>query len=265
MSVAEQTRFRRGERPPGAPVGRARLGGGVARQSRPRCSLAVLADRLEKGESWQAALNDPQVRLPEHVRGLLQASLKTNNVPRTLEQFAHLNRRSTQLRREMLLSVAYPLAVILSVVVLFACFEYFVVAELARMYEAIFQDFGTVESPLRMPAMTRLMIAWSGPPAVTLLVVVLVVGVVLPVVWYVWRPLWLDVLVHRVPIFGPLWLWAGMVDLCRLLALLLQSGIPLPEALRLTAAGLIAASWPRPAGVWQAASRRDSRWPSRSP
>jgi type II secretory pathway component PulF len=111
------------------------------------------------------------------------------------------------------------------------------VAELARLYEDLYCDFA-VRLPLGLPAMTRLMMAWSGPPAVMLAVLALVVGVVLPLAWSAWRPLWLDVIAHRLPILGPLWLWGGMVDVCRLLALLLRTGIPLPDALRMTAAGL---------------------------
>lgn len=236
MSVAEQSVSSEASAAPALPWAVRALAEELP-GSRAAGSLTRLAERLERGESWQTALDHPEIGLPEHVRGLLQAGLKTNNIARTLEEFAHLNRRSTQRQREMGLSVAYPLAVIVSIVALFGCFEFFVVAELARTYESMFQDYA-IRTPLGLPAMTRLIMAWSGPPAVALLVLVLVVGVGLPAVWSVWRPLWLDVLVHRLPIFGPLWLWAGMVDLCRLLALLLESGIPLPEALRLTAPGL---------------------------
>jgi type II secretory pathway component PulF len=209
------------------------LGGGRVSES-----LKRLAERLQRGDSWQAALSDPQIRLPDHVRGLLEASVRTPHVAATLEQFVHLNRRSAQLAREMWLSVAYPLAVIVCVTVLFACFEFFIVAEMARIYDDIYTDFALSSSPLGLPAMTRLLVAWSGPPAIGLLLLVLIVGVLLPVIWSVWRPLGLDVLAHRLPILGPLWLWGGMVDLCRLLALLLEAGIPLPDALRMTAAGL---------------------------
>ncbi len=200
-------------------------------------SLVQLAQRLERGESWQQALDAPDLGLPDHVRGLLAAGLQTHRVAGTFEQFVHLNRRSVQLQREMWISVAYPLAVVVSLGLLFACFEYFVVAEMARIYEDIYQDFG-LNRPLVLPALTRLMIAWSGPPVFALAALTLIVGVCLPLAWSIWRPLWLDVIAHRVPVLGPLWLWAGMVDVCRLLALLLEAGLPLPVALRSTASGL---------------------------
>ena len=145
-------------------------------------SLKRLAALLEQGHGWQKALADPTLRIPEHVRGLLQASLHSPDVAGTLERFVHLNRRSVQLRREMWLSVAYPLAVIVALGILFCCFEFFVVAELGRMYENLFQDFGMTQ-PLVLPAMTRVMIAWSGPPALVLLATLLILGVLLPVVW----------------------------------------------------------------------------------
>jgi type II secretory pathway component PulF len=155
----------------------------------------------------------------------------------TLEQFVHLNRRSAQLRREMWLSVAYPLAVMVSLGVLVACFEFLVVAELGRLYEDIYADVG-MQTFVGLPAMTRFMIAWSGTPSLVLLAVVLILGVLLPLVWSSFRPLWLDVVAHRLPLVGPMWLWAGTADLCRLLALLLENGMALPKALRSSSAGL---------------------------
>ncbi len=102
----------------------------------------------------------------------------------------------------------------------------------------MYQDFGTYQSSLTMPAITRLLIAWTGTPTLVLLAAVVIVGVVLPLVWSLWRPLWLDVVAHRLPLVGPMWLWASTVDLCHVLALLLEAGLPLPQALRSTAAGL---------------------------
>lgn len=200
-------------------------------------ALVRLADRLERGETWQNVLEDPGLRLPSHVRGLLRAGLQTQHVPLALEQLVHLQRRSLQLRREMWLSVAYPLTVMVSLGVLFTCFEFFVVAELARMYENMYTDY-SIRTPIGLPAMTQLMVDWSGPPAIALLLSIVTVGILLPAAWSLWRPLWLDILANRLPILGPLWLWAGMVDFCRLLALLLQAGVALPEALRCVSDGL---------------------------
>ena len=43
---------------------------------------------------------------------------------------------------------------------------------------------------------------------------------------------------YAVPLVGPVWRWAGLFNFSRLMALLLGQQVPLPSALRLTAAGL---------------------------
>src|SRR5690606_36737825 len=126
-------------------------------------SLQTLANRLQRGDSWSESLRDPHVRLPPYMRGLLDAAIRTPQAAQTLEQFVHFQRRSSELRREMWLSVAYPLAVLVSLAVLFCCFEYFIVAELARIYEDFQRDFN-VQRELNWPAVSLAMMAWSGPP-----------------------------------------------------------------------------------------------------
>jgi type II secretory pathway component PulF len=65
-----------------------------------------------------------------------------------------------------------------------------------------------------------------------LLLVVLVLAVTLPdapgICW----------LLHWIPVIGPLWRWGRLAYFSRLMGLLLDQRVPLPEALRLTAAGL---------------------------
>jgi len=54
-----------------------------------------------------------------------------------------------------------------------------------------------------------------------------------------------------VPLIGPLWHWTGVCELARLLAVLLEQGIPVPEALRLAADGVHDANM-RQLGLWLA-------------
>jgi general secretion pathway protein F len=45
-------------------------------------------------------------------------------------------------------------------------------------------------------------------------------------------------LIGRLPVFGPLWRYSSWAEFCHLLALLVESELPLPEALRLTGQGI---------------------------
>jgi type II secretory pathway component PulF len=85
-----------------------------------------------------------------------------------------------------------------------------------------------------------------------LLIAALVGGfALLCVVRMLFRPRTLDALFNRLPILGPLAHWSALADFSRLLALLLEAGIPLPQALGMTAAGL--RNGEVSAGCWQLA------------
>src|SRR5690606_9019751 len=51
------------------------------------------------------------------------------------------------------------------------------------------------------------------------------------------RAVW-DWTVSVVPLLGPIWRWSAVAEMARLMSSLVGRGVPLPEALRLTSAGV---------------------------
>ncbi|MFV1968434.1 MAG: type II secretion system F family protein, partial [Pirellulaceae bacterium] len=140
-------------------------------------------------------------------------------------------------RRGVLASVAYPLIVLGLTLVMLGFMPIFIVPTFRKMFE---------EFDLELPMATKLLITTSdgvlwlttGPGAwVSLAIVAPVVFLFLAAPVVIGRARSRRVLVTA-PLVGPLWNWMGASAFCRLLAVLLDGGVPLPEALRLTADGL---------------------------
>ena len=77
---------------------------------RPRLArvLRNLAARLERGEKLETAIAAQGSRLPADLRGLIVAGVRSGRLPIVLDQFAALARRQQDLRRRVLLTLAYP-------------------------------------------------------------------------------------------------------------------------------------------------------------
>jgi type II secretory pathway component PulF len=194
-----------------------------------RWSLWRLADRLSDGEPLETAIQSPDVRLPAHVRGLIVAGLRSGRLPTILDEFAALTCRQHELRHKVLLSVAYPavLLTILAVLMIF-CRVY-----LVEPFRAIFKDFGA-----KLPDLTNIFFACSGVVAWGMLVVATVL-LILPLASLL-MPLgaWVARLVKLIPVIGPILRFSRLAQFSELLAMLVEQQVPLPESLRLTAAGL---------------------------
>jgi type II secretory pathway component PulF len=100
-------------------------------------------------------------------------------------------------------------------------------------FERIYRDFGMIVPPL-----TSFAIASCGPTLWCIGGLLCFPAVILIVLWlrpgsgWVWR------VVRRVPLVGPLLRWSHLAQFSRLMGLLLEQQVPLPDALRLAAGGL---------------------------
>ena len=73
----------------------------------PAC-FATWPQRLERGEKLETAIAAQGSRLPADLRGLIVAGVRSGRLPIVLDQFAALARRQQDLRRRVLLILAYP-------------------------------------------------------------------------------------------------------------------------------------------------------------
>ncbi len=197
-----------------------------------RDSLERLADAIDRGTPLDTAIKDQKDRIPPHLRGLVEGGLRTGKLGDVLGRFSTYASISTDLKRGLWLGLAYPLLTLTVALTLFLLIDVFMVAQ----FENIFRDFG-----VPLPLMTVFMVETSHairagwPFFATLLVII---GVAWFILRFVVKREKRNSLIGRLPIIGPLWRFSAWAEFCHLLALLLESELPMPEALRLTGRGV---------------------------
>ncbi|MCE5267782.1 MAG: type II secretion system F family protein [Planctomycetaceae bacterium] len=191
--------------------------------------LVALADQLDAGVDLAVAVDSQSGRLPTCLRGLILAGLRSGRLAETLEEYVDLQRTQSDLRRRLWLSLSYPLLLLVFLTFLALVAKLYVVDHFVVMYK----EYG-----INLPAMTKIYISnsWSGLYGL-LVLLCMCAGVpallgVAPAVRWVWPVL------NHVPMVGPLLRWTHLSQFARLMAVLLDQGVPLPDALRLVAAGL---------------------------
>jgi type IV pilus assembly protein PilC len=200
-------------------------------------ALSYLADQIERGRSLHDVLADDSVRLPEHVRGLVSASIRTGRIGPALDELIEHQRNLRAMVWGIWGTLTYPLVVLAIAAAVLSLFMAFIVPQ----FEVMFRDF-----QMKLPAATESLLIASrsaenlvfGPARY-----VLIAGLgVLIVIGYLCGSGRGGAAVQRalsmMPILGPLWAWTGASSFLALLSLLLEHHVPLSDALRLTGAGM---------------------------
>jgi type II secretory pathway component PulF len=209
---------------PGLRAIAAELGGG--RVSR---LLVEIADRLDAGESLEDAMGIEGGRFPAHLRGLVLAGVETGHLPEMLQQYVTYQQDRSALKRRVWLSLAYPMLLLTMVLILYLFFSTCIVPAFNKIYV----DFGT-----ELPAITQLLIVVCRPSMRFLLCLPAFLFYVMLLLSTTQLPVWGRRVLYAVPLLGPLWRLSGMASFARLLALLVEQEVPLPQALRYAAEGL---------------------------
>jgi len=192
-------------------------------------ALGRLADQLDAGMSLEAALEAQGKRFPAHVRGLILAGVETGRLPQALEEYVSVETGRIELRRHVWLAVAYPCVLFALMIVLLVGICVFVAPQFGR----IFAEFDA-----EVPVATQVLLWMAGPGLSAVIGLPLLLVAAFVVFGLARGAVWSRRVLYAVPLVGPMWRWAGLVNLSRLMALLLDHRVPLPRALRLTAAGL---------------------------
>ncbi len=197
-----------------------------------RRSMSRLAESLKSGDSLDEAMENQKAKIPPHLRGLVIAGLRSGRLGDILSRFSQYVSIGTDLKRRFWLSLAYPALTVCIAATLFV----FICLVVVRQFDAIYRDFGV---PLPRLTIALLQVArvvndiWV-PMAIVVgaFAFMMVAGrLVLP-------PRLQRSLAGRLPVIGIIWLTTSRAEFCHLLALLLESDLPLPEALRLAGEGV---------------------------
>jgi type II secretory pathway component PulF len=191
-------------------------------------SLSEIAQALGEGASLDEAINGQKEKLPPHLRGLVTGGLRSGRLSDILGRFAGYANIGADLNRKLWLSMAYPILSIMVALTLFV----FVNLVLVRNFDDMFRDFG-----VPLPRMTIGMLMISRGLRAGWPVLALVSGAIL-VLWLLAR-LFLSrqlrgSIATRLPVVGNVWKYLSWAEFCHMLGLMLETQLPLPEALRLT-------------------------------
>jgi general secretion pathway protein F len=201
-------------------------------RGRLRRSMNELAETLESGVPLDEALDHQKNRIPPHLRGLVIAGLRSGRLGDTLSRFSSYVAIGTELERRLWLSLAYPILTVATALALF----FFVCVILVGKFDAIYRDFN-----IPLPGITVVLIAIARIVNTAWVPTIIIVGIVFGS-WLAARlfltPPLRRALAGRLPLVGRVWRATSLAEFCHLLALLLESRLPLPEALRLTGEGV---------------------------
>lgn len=195
--------------------------------------LDAVAGRVEAGVALPDALLDDSIGLPAHLRGLVLAGIKTGRLGEILQDYVRQEQVAAGLRRRLWLSLAYPLMLLMTMTILYIFISVVVIVDMASIYK----DFG-----IALPMLTQQVLALSTAIVEQGLPLLVGTTLILVVCWLLARLFigegWYRWLVGRIPVVGLVGWWGSLAEFCHLFALLLESGLPLGESLRLVGEGV---------------------------
>lgn len=198
-----------------------------------RWALIDLASRLENGAPLESALDQLRPALPDHVRGLVRAGVRSGRLGEILAQYVRYHSLALQLRRKTVTSMAYPFVLFIVFLAVFA----FMMVVIVPKFKKIFMDFG-----VELPHLTLSLLYlsdWCGDFWRSGLIICVAAAVV---TWLLSKlllpPPARQRMLYRTPLVGPLWRCTGLAQFARLLAMLVECELPLPDALRLAGDGV---------------------------
>jgi general secretion pathway protein F len=198
-----------------------------------RRMLGAVSRSLTQGASLDEAIGAQGSALPAHLRGLVLAGQRTGRTPEVLGRFAGYAQIGAEVRRQLGLSLVYPIVSIIFAVALLL----FVLLFIVSGFEKIFQDFG-----IPLPVLSQVLIATASrlrSMGLILAEVLTVAGAIGIVALIVIGPAVRRSVFSRLPLLGPVWRWTSLAEFCHLLGLLVESEVPLAEAVPMAGAGVV--------------------------
>ncbi|GIW86582.1 MAG: type II secretion system protein GspF [Isosphaeraceae bacterium] len=202
----------------------------LAEESRPGIarSLVRLAELVEMGRPLEEALRAPGVGLPDSVVALLEAGLRGGDPIRLLDGVFGEASLGAELRRRIQVELVYPTIVLGTGLVVMGT----LIGPILGKLRGVFLDFG-MNLPWASAMILGLSHRFSEPGAGVvwmLLGVVILVVVLIRLLLTAEERRWLML---SMPIVGRVGRHVAAASLCRVLAVLLEARLPLPEAVRL--------------------------------
>lgn len=203
-------------------------------QSAPQSSQAWLKDirsLLQKGNSFSFCLSAQDGKFSPEFSNLIRVSERSGDLSLALRTISQQLEAQIELRRKVQQSLTYPAITLATSCLLVLVMMIWVVP----VFKDVFDNFQA-----ELPAPTRILITISARIQdyfLEAMAATLILGSGFMCVWLKSSSLqkYCDALLLRIPFFGNLFRLATLTHWCRTLGHLLETGLPLPDALRVTA------------------------------
>lgn len=188
--------------------------------------LIGVRDSLVTGESFSDALRPYESLFPKFYVDMVRAAELTGSLDEVLAELAGYIKRDLETRNKIKSALVYPSIVLVMAIGTVIILSTFVLPK----FKTFFSGFNAT-----LPLPTRMLISFttfvtSYWPFIILGLVLLVV-IPMAAVRTPRGRRWKDKLILRLPVIGQVVLFAIIERFCRLLATMMRSGVPLPEAM----------------------------------
>ncbi len=198
-----------------------------------RRQLARICDRIDAGEPLKKVLADSTLRLPASVAAIMDSGLPHEAINQILSLSVRAASMSAGLRARAFLLVVYPVLMIAAI----GGFWTLLLVYITPQFGDIFTSFGVQISPLlvQLLELSKIMRTWNAIYLAALIpILVLAIAASLSgLSAQSRRRLWCGI-----PIIGSMYRLTALSELAKLLAVMLESQVPLPQALAWSGAGI---------------------------
>ena len=204
---------------------------GGAKNPRMRTMVDKIRADIESGNSLYEALSAHPVQFDELYTNLVKAGESAGVLDTILDEIATYRERIETIKGKIKKALYYPIAVIAVAIIVSAILLIYVIPQ----FEGIFANFGA-----DLPAFTRMVLNASEfiRSNGILLLVMIIVGVTALIMVKKRSPAfahWLDRVMLKLPLVGPILEKAAIARFCRTLAITFAAGVPLVDALGIVA------------------------------
>jgi type IV pilus assembly protein PilC len=192
--------------------------------------LTDIIESLQSGETFSSAATAHPEIFPDVYLGMLKSAEVTGHLDTVLEQLSEYLERDLEARRAITSALLYPVLVLLMSFVTIAILTIYVMPKFRTFFK---------ELNAKLPLPTRMLLAVTGWIQNWWPVILVVLGGALLIGFILNRTEWgrarRDGLLISAPVIGELTRHSILERFCRVLSAMVSAGVPLPEALGITA------------------------------
>ena len=207
-------------------------------------ALDGMIGRLQAGDTFAVAAAAHPEAFPDYYVGILASAELTGNLDVVLDQLAEYIEREIDSRQKVKAAITYPLIVMVMAIGVVIVLAGYVLPKFKTFFESL---HAKLPLPTRMLlGLTNFLLAWWFLFAAAAVAVFVIAIVMRKTTGGRAR---FDAIVLKVPLIGSLLVHAIVERVCRLLSAMLRAGVPLPQAMTVTADATNNAVYRRGLGV----------------